>query len=431
VETAVWTVAKPTTFVEYSRLSNRNGPDVPVSVLNSSPIVPAALSSSLCTRPSGLPRFWAAIWSDVFKGSIEPSTRRGHLAALERLYEAVRRQRGADCLDRLLAEADGDTLEDCLVGFLAQLRNEAAVDGFDRAPTWSTSVSFVTDVLRLAGPASGKRASEIQAKLLRLETLYRQLRPNPKAPPPPIRALPPSVIEDLYEIFNPDSPRNPFKTKTQRWRNLLIFMLLLRLGLRRGESALLLTNSFKEDFDPSTGKTVTWLDVQQTGDDDPRYEEPSLKTANSRRQLPVQQELLHLAKYVRTLRGAVNYPHLLISQKSRPLSLRSISEVFETATVSLSRNARKSLEKQGLSTVSCHDLRHTCAVVRMRRYQDAGNDVDRAQEKLRLFFGWSPESHMPRLYARAYFETSLDEVWSEKFDTFVDALRRASPEAHL
>lgn len=35
----------------------------------------------------------------------------------------------------------------------------------------------------------------------------------------------------------------------------------------------------------------------------------------------------------------------------------------------------------------------------MRRNQDAGNDVDKAQEKLRVFFGWSKSSNMPRLYA--------------------------------
>jgi hypothetical protein len=32
---------------------------------------------------------------------------------------------------------------------------------------------------------------------------------------------------------------------------------------------------------------------------------------------------------------------------------------------------------------------------------------------------------MPRRYVRAYFETTLAEVWNEKFDQFVDALRRS------
>jgi integrase len=403
---------------------------MPINLASS--LLPPTMVGMVSVGSYGAPRFWATIWSDVLNTSLEPSTRRKHLSALDRLYDAVQRQRGSDCLDRLIAKADADALEDCLVGFLAQLRNEAVVANVDKSSTWMSAVSFITDMLRFGGNASGARAAEIEARLLRLETLYRQLTPNPEAPAPPIRALPPLVIQDLYEIFRPDSPRNPFKTETLRWRNLLIFMLLLRLGLRRGETALLHSSSFKEDFDPVAGKMVHWLDVEETDDGDPRYEQPGLKTEMSRRQLPLPQEIVELALlYIRNYRGRVNYPHLLISQKAKPLSLRSLGEIFEAATKALSDEAFKSLKKQGLRAVSCHDLRHTSAVVRMRRYQDAGNELDKAQEKLRGFFGWSKESNMPRLYAKAYFETSLAEVWDEKFDLFVDALRRTVPEASL
>ena len=92
-----------------------------------SPLLPTALFGIVSVNPFVVPRFWATIWSDVLNPSLEPSTRRKHLAATDRLYQAVQAQHGADCLDRLIAEADGDALEDCLVGFLAQLRNEAVV----------------------------------------------------------------------------------------------------------------------------------------------------------------------------------------------------------------------------------------------------------------------------------------------------------------
>lgn len=391
--------------------------------------LPSTIVGLVSVGPFGVPRFWATVWSDILNPTLEPSSRQKYLAAIDRLYEAVREQHGADCLDRLIGEANGDALEECLLGFLAQLRNEAVIENSDKSSTWKFSVEFVTEMLRQAGNTAGARANEIQAKVLRLETLYRNLVPNPQKPPPPIRALPPLVIEDLYEIFKPDSPRNPFKTNSLRWRNLLVFMLLLRLGLRRGEGALLYASSFKEDFDPVGRKTVHWLDVEEVDDPDPRYEQPSLKTELSRRQLPLQQEIVDLVQfYVRNYRGRVNHPHLLISQKGKPLSLRSLSEIFEVATNALSEEAKQSLKKQGLKGVSCHDLRHTSAVVRMRRYQDAGNDLDKAQEKLRTFFGWSKKSDMPRLYAKAYFETSLAEVWDEKFDNFLDALRRSVPE---
>jgi integrase len=386
------------------------------------------LGGPICVNQAEIPRFWATIWSDVFKASLEISTRRKHMAALDRLYSAVYRQRGTDCLDTLLADANVDAIEECLVGFLAELRNEAVIDRVDRSSTWASAVLFITDMLRHAGNSYGARTADMEVRLLRLDALYGQLQPVSKRPPPPIRALPASVIEDLYEIFRPDSPRNPFKAEWIRWRNLLIFMLLLRLGLRRSEAALLLTRSFKEDFDPVAGKKVHWLDVEQTDEFDPRYEKPSLKTASSRRQLPIQQEIVVLFQNVGNHPHNSSYPHLLISQKRKPLSLRSISEIFEVATTALSDQAIKSLEKQGLQGVSCHDLRHSSAVVRMRRYQDNGDELDLAVEKLRDFFGWTRESEMPRLYAKAYFETSLAEVWDENFDLFVDALRRSVPE---
>jgi len=195
------------------------------------------------------------------------------------------------------------------------LRNEAVVTGNDKASIWTSVVSFVTDMLRQAGNLSGARAAELESTLLRLDMLYRQLVPSPeKTSGPLIHALPSSVLRDLYEIFNPTSPRNPFKTETFRWRNLVIFMLLLRLGLRRGEGGLLHVNSFKEDFNFDTGTMDHWLDVEETQDRDPRYERPSLKTAPSRRQLPLSKEVVErIPIYAQNFRGKANYPHLLIS----------------------------------------------------------------------------------------------------------------------
>lgn len=119
-------------------------------------IVPQTLAGSLITGAIGAPRFWATIWSDVLKASWKPSTRRRHLAAIDRLYKAVQRQRGSDCLDRLLAEADAQALEECLLGFLTQLRNEAVVDEVDRASTWTSAVMFVSDMLSHSGSVSTK-----------------------------------------------------------------------------------------------------------------------------------------------------------------------------------------------------------------------------------------------------------------------------------
>ncbi|WP_454616646.1 hypothetical protein [Bradyrhizobium cenepequi] len=131
---------------------------------------------------------------------------------MARLYDAAERQLGSDSLDRLLADLDFDAIENALIGFLAQIRNEAAIDGVDRSSTWVSALSFVTDILRHGSSAAGSRAGAIETRLLRLDRLYGQLSPTPATVPPPIRALPPAVIDELYAIFDPSSDRTPFKT---------------------------------------------------------------------------------------------------------------------------------------------------------------------------------------------------------------------------
>lgn len=54
---------------------------------------------------------------------------------------------------------------------------------------------------------------------------------------------------------------------------------------------------------------------------------------------------------------------------------------------------------------------------------ESGIDLDTATNKLRVFFGWSATSAMPRHYARAYFESESADVWTDSYDTFVSALR--------
>jgi len=205
-----------------------------------------------------------------------------------------------------------------------------------------------------------------------------------------------------------------------------VFLLLLHLGLRRGEALILPADAVKDDYDPVSGELRYWLNVDETpyDDEDPRYDAPGLKTEHSRRQLPVSREIVTVADVVVTsYRGRPGHAYLLTSQKGGPLAARSLHEVFERVTGHLSGRARRALADRGSAGVSAHDLRHTCAVHRLRRYLNGGDDMDKAIEKLRVFFGWSEASEMPRHYARAYFETGLAEIWNEHYDAYVETLR--------
>src|SRR5690606_41638544 len=94
--------------------------------------------------------------------------------------------------------------------------------------------------------------------------LYSQISPVRPKPPAAIRALSATVVEDLYEIFSPTSSRNPFRTQALKWRNYLIFLLMLHLGLRRGEIAILPADAIKSDFQIATGAERFWLNVAES-----------------------------------------------------------------------------------------------------------------------------------------------------------------------
>jgi len=389
------------------------------------PSLPPSLAGWILTDQHGRPRYWPTIWLEMAHARASSRTQQVHLGALDRLYASAEAQLGTGRLDNILAAGDLDALEDVLAGFLGKLRNDGLISRADRSGAWRTALRFVGDILRLRRSSSVAEMSELEAGLRRLERMYGQLSPTPPSTRAPLRALPALVIEDLWEQLDPTSPRNPFRSAPLRWRNLLIFLLLLHLGLRRGEVGLLPANAIKDEFDPSTGAGRYWINVEPSPDFDPRYEAPGLKTETARRQLPVSREVLKVHEiYVQNYRAKGRHPFLITSQQARPLSLRAFGYVFETITTNLTSPARRALENRRLNSVSAHDLRHTAAVLRLHRYVEAGNDLPTAIEKLRVFFGWAHGSEMPRLYARAYFEPTLADVWHDSFDRFVDTLRQ-------
>ena len=221
-------------------------------------------------------------------------------------------------------------MEAALGGFLTTLRNYGAQTGVDREATWSSARMFINDVLMHLHPQAERSFAELQARLDRLSRLYGQISPSIPRPPAPIRALPATVVEDLYRLFDPSSTDNPFKTAALRWRNFLLFLMLLHLGLRRSEAALLSADAIKDDFDPQTGEVRYWLNVDESPNEDepddkidPRYTAPGLKTSHSRRQLPVSQEILKTADVlVQNYRRGARHSFLFGSQKGKPLSLR-------------------------------------------------------------------------------------------------------------
>ncbi len=128
-------------------------------------------------------------------------------------------------------------ISQALEGFMIQLQNEAVQIGVDRSSTWQSVLSFIKSTLeRLAyTDTTVNQFERVHASLLRLNRLFGSLRPIKKRHPSKLRALPSVVVEEVYDLIKPDSPKNPFRGLKNQWRNFLLTILLLHQGLRRGE----------------------------------------------------------------------------------------------------------------------------------------------------------------------------------------------------
>lgn len=400
---------------------------MPSLKLTNSPALPPQCKGFLLVTDLGLPRFWATVWADVLHPGMKANTKKNYLYGVERLYRHAEQVSEMGALDKAIAQANLPFLEVILTGFLSFLSNEAASKGINNTRQWESALEFVSDLINHIDALSVRDIATMQSRQLRLQRLYSQLRPAPKKPPAKIRALPAIVVEDLHEIFSPASPRNPFRSEWLKWRNFLIFLLMLHLGLRRGEIGLLAADAIKNDFDYGIKSERYWINVENMpyDDEDPRYDAPSLKTASSRRQLPINEEVLLASDtLLENYRKKSSYSYMFGSHKNKPISLNGINYIFTIANKNLSERSRKALSDRGIESVSPHDLRHTCAVFRLSKYIELNDgNIDLATEKLRVFFGWSHNSNMPRHYARAYYESSQADIWNENYDHVIASLR--------
>jgi len=389
-----------------------------------SSIVPALLRGPLALDQAGIPRYWAAVWAAFLPGDLAPSTVSKNLGYVEGFYAYADAVLGLGKLDDALASLDVEALSQALEGFFQSLRNRSNVS----EARWQVPSRFTTDILtRVARSSSLHRGLvDLQGKLARIEVLYSQLRVGRRRKVQPIRSLPGEVVGALYELLDPVSGSNPFRKGATRWRVYTAFVLMLHHGLRRGELLSLAADAIKSGFDAKLQRERHWLTVKYNPyEDDSRYSRPSIKTANSLRQLPIAEPTVAVVdEYATSYRGRPAHSFLMNSQKNRPLSTEAITKVFARITTSLSKSVLKVLyDRTGKSSVTAHDLRHTCAVLRLNRFLSEGASMEEALQLLRVYFGWARSSNEPLRYARAVFEDRLATVWRNEFDERVEILR--------
>lgn len=401
----------------------------------SHPSIPLALRGPTLVDTRGVPRYWASVWSTMSLEHLADSTRTTKLRHLEALYVHADHLLGQGALDDALARQDHEALARVLESWFISIRNRAANRRADEL-RWNAGLEFVRSVSAWLAPSGrpGEQQRLLTSRVHRLGSLYSQLRIRKNSYSEAVRSLPAGTVQALYELLDPESRCNPFKHVATRWRVYVAFALMLHQGLRRGELLILPVDCVKSGIDPRTQIRRYWINVRQhdnEGDDDPdpRFSRPSIKTASSIRQIPVSSKMARLIQtYSDNYRGRPDHPYLINSYQDRPLATESLTKVFRTISAALPDTAAEELAHRcNKASVTPHDLRHTCAVVRLNQLLGAGDPMDEALQKMRTFFGWSRTSTMPSRYARAVFEDRLANVWNDSFDERV-ALLRALPQ---
>ena len=377
----------------------------------------------------GLPRFWAAVWSQFELSGIAASTRRDRLMHVDAFYAHADETHGHGALDDALAGVELDRLGEMLEAFFLALKNRPAPTAYAEA-RWRASLMFVKQTCERIGRTSAnpKTLGAIEVRLNALDRLYSQLRTSRHQRTQHVRSLPSSVLAELYDHATPNGATNPFSDESTQWRFWMVFVMLLHQGLRRGELLTLPIDALRSER--HNGQVRWWMNVKTNEyEDDPRYSKPSIKTITSIRQLPVSGTTAKLVQaYVDNYRGKPAHSFLVNSQRNTPLSAEGLGKGLHKLGATLSTESKKLLaDRIGRATISAHDLRHTCAVVRLNQLLKNGDPMPEALQKLRVFFGWSPTSEMPQRYARAVFESRLASVWNDAFDDRVDFIR-ALPE---
>ncbi|MBP2558724.1 integrase [Neorhizobium galegae] len=156
------------------------------------------------------------------------------------------------------------------------------------------------------------------------------------------------AIKRLRDVIQPDHPENPFN-KEVRFRNYLIVLLFLNLGVRRGELGGLMV------ADCSLGSKGT-LTIHRRPDNPHETRSMPAATKTAARLLPLGgrlTELLHewITQYRAKIPGARFHPYLIVSSETgKPMSLSNFNKIFERL-----RNVVPGLPKE----LSPHVLRHS------------------------------------------------------------------------
>ena len=227
------------------------------------------------------------------------------------------------------------------------------------------------------------------------------------------RSLTESQIIEVMDVIRPDSPRNPWRNMSVRYRNELIFNFYNSVGCRRGELMKVRINTDNNSSDVITNEKNgrKYLRIRASVDkEDDRTIRPEGKTKG--RLVPMDSRLTamyenYLINHRPNAKGSEHIKYLFVTHNHRtkmnsPLSLAQVNKIF-----------RQVSEVVGYR-VHPHALRHSWndrfsessdELIEQNRTTDVKSESDR-----RKLMGWSEKSLSGQHYAKRHTDKRAMEA---------------------
>jgi integrase len=212
--------------------------------------------------------------------------------------------------------------------------------------------------------------------------------------------LEPRLREKLLQIIHPGYKGNPWD-ESVKYRNYLLCLVYIMLGLRRSEALKLYLN------DLNLNGTRTTITVQRKPDDinDLRKNEPRVKTLG--RIIPITAELAriintYIMEYRIHIPNAKKSPFLFLSSRTgKPLSLLAVNNIFYQII-------KHYPEFDGI--LSPHILRHTYNDL-LSDVADSNNVSEHDASEVRNYLcGWSRFSQQGNNYRQRHIQQKATEL---------------------
>ncbi len=235
---------------------------------------------------------------------------------------------------------------------------------------------------------------------------------------------------------------NPINSYEVQMRNYLLTILLVKYGLRIGESLLLRKSSFKRS---KVNENQWIMRIRNLSDDeltdekleDVRNYKPQIKTGSSIRDIYISEsDYKNIITYYKAIRSQECMHDFIFSASVspyKPVSYSTIKTQFSKVVKSFELYFPTHFDEQYaeaiLSNITPHWLRHTWAYATMealykklqKKYIQSGvvsikGLMEDVKDKLRTQGGWSEKSTMPAKYAKRFVQESANITLMEVYN---------------